>query len=230
MLKTPMLLLTMSVCALAGAQLKDRAPGDWDISVRYPRFSSAGPLARAANAILAAREQKVFRGFRERARKELPSLKKDFPQAQYGLTLSPHRITDRPTLVSAYIDRYDYLGGAHGTSRFEAYNWALVDGKVRAVHLQDLFQPGTDAAREASRALVAIMKSRRYTPSNVASGEWTHLTREQMDRFVVGTSGVLFLFDQYDLGAGAEGARKVLVPFSKLPHLDRRGVLRALFR
>lgn len=229
MRKAPILFFALGTCSLASAQLRDRQPGDWDISVQYPRFSSKGPLSRAANAILVARERKVFRGFRERARKELPALKKDVPQAEYGLTLKPHRITDRPALVSAYIDRYDYLGGAHGTSRFEAYNWALVGGKVRPVRLRDLFRPGTDPVTESSRALMEVMKRQKDTPSNVASGDWKRLTHEQEDRFVVGTSGVLFLFDQYDLGAGAEGARQVLVPFAKLPHLDRNGVLKALF-
>ena len=210
--------------APAGAQLTDGS-GDWTISVRYPRFSAKGPVARAANAAMATREKALFRAFLKRARAEVRGLKEYNPNATYMLTVRPHRITDRAGLASGYVDRYDFLAGAHGTSRYEVVNYGRVGGRVRALRLRDLFLPGTDARREASRGVLATVRATGEEPSRVESGEWAGLTAAEAERFVVGPKGILFLFDQYELGVGAEGSPAILVPFSRLRGLDRRGVL-----
>lgn len=160
----------------------------------------------------------------------MPGLRKEGIPGSYELEVEPHRLSDRATVASGYVDRYDYLAGAHGTTSFDALNFGMVRGRARAFGLKDLFRPGEDAVGQASRAIVDALKANKDTPSNVASGDWKRLTAAQRDRFVVGKLGLLFLFNQYDLGSGAEGPRTVLVPYAKLAGLDRRGVLAELMR
>lgn len=214
--------------ASASAQLKADRAGYWTLSVQYPRFSAKGPVARAANAAAAAQERRAFREFLAQARKEMPEIKENGGVGSYMLEVKPHRLADRATVASGYVDRYDFLAGAHGTSSFDVINFGRVRGQVRPFGLKDLFRPGEDAVGQASRAIVAALKAEKETPSLIVSGDWTRLTAAQRDRFVVGKLGLLFLFNQYDLGSGAEGPRTVLVPYAKLPGLDRRGILAGL--
>lgn len=207
------------------AQLTANRADAWTISVRYPRFVAGGPAARAANAAASTQERREFREFSSRARREVPTLRGQVTTAKYELRVMPHRITDRPGLASGYVERYAYLAGAHGTTQYTALNY----GSRGPLGLRDLFRPGVDGAAEASKALVGIMKAMKDAPSNVADGSWTHLTPQEANRFVVGRLGVLFLFDQYEVGYGAQGAPKVLVPWAKLPGVDWRGALAPLF-
>ncbi len=222
--------MTVLLASLILTQLRAKKANAWDLSVRYPRFSAAGPVAQKANESASARERKVFRDFLAQAEHDIPDLKRQGSAGTYQLEVKPHRIVDRPGLASGYVDRYDYLAGAHGTTRYEVVNYGLVEGRVRPLRIGDLFEAGDDAVGEASHALVAIMKAMKDAPSDVASEKWTRLTPEEADRFVVGKLGVLFLFDQYDVGYGAQGAPKILVPYAKLPGIDRNGVLAAVFR
>ncbi len=196
----------------------------WTISVRYPRFSAGGAVTRVANALASRREREVYREFLTAARKESADT-----AAPWFLEATPHRLLDRATVASGYVDVSEYQGGAHPSSSFRAVNVGLFNGRARAFGLKDLFRPGEDALGVASRALVTILKAYKEPPSYVKDGTWKGLTTAQQNRFVVGKLGVLFLFDQYDLGPGVEGPRTVLVPFAKLPGLDRRGLLAGVF-
>ena len=192
--------------------------GWWDADVAYPRFVSKGEVARAANAFSAKRERKTFDDFLRDAKREMPEVKRNGGAGQYEIDVSPHRITDRSSVCSGYVDVYADTAGAHPTDFYEAVNYGRVGGKVRALRLRDLFRPGVDAVGQASHGLLAIMKldKKEDQPSDVASGEWTRLSPEQAERFAFGKLGILFLFGRYDIGPGIEGSRMVLVPWSKL--------------
>ena len=204
--------------------------GWWDVEVAYPRFVAKGAVARAANADSAKRERKAFDEFLRDAKQSMPDVKANGSAGQYELDIVPHRITDRPTVCSGYVDAYVDSAGAHPSNYYEAVNYGLVGGKVRALHLKDLFRPGVDAVGQASKGLLAVMRRDKESdqPSDVASGEWTRLSPDQAERFSFGRLGILFLFGRYDIGPGVEGSRTVLVPWSKLPGIDRKGVLKAV--
>ena len=208
-----------------------QAPQGLAIDVRYPRFSAGGPVSRAANAEAAARERRETSRFRAQYRKDLPELRKDgVADRGYQLSITPHRITDRAGLASGYVETYGYLAGAHGSTGYDAINVGRVRGRVRPLGLRDLFRPGEDATGQSSRALLAILKAEKEPMGWVASGEWKGLTKDEVDHFVVGRLGVLVLFGSYELGPFSDGTRTVLVPYAKLPGLDRSGVLATFLR
>ena len=198
------------------------------VQVQYPRFRAAGPVARLANAEAAARERRATSLFRAQYRKDLPELHKEDIKLGYELSTVPHRITDRTALASGYVQRYDYMAGAHGVASYDAINVGLVRGRARAFGLKDLFRPGQDAVGQSSKALLAILRAENEPMASVDSGEWKGLTKEESERFAVGPKGVLFLFGHYDLGTYSDGTRTVLVPYAKLPGIDRKGVLAAV--
>ncbi len=218
------------VLALLAPQtgLVAKKAGWWDVAVAYPRFTAGGPVARAANAASAARERKVFAGFVADAKREMPDIKKQGSPGSYQLDTTPHKTADNRAVCSGYVERYDYLAGAHGTTGYEVLNYAVLRGWAQAFTLKDVFRRGEDAVGQTSRALKSIILAGKDAPSGVASGDWKGLTEAESHRFVVGRLGLLFLFNQYDLGAGAEGPRQYLVPYAKLPGIDRKGILKGL--
>ena len=214
--------------ALVLTQLTAKKPDWWELKVRYPRFKTPGAVARAANAASSARERKVFRDFLAEARRDMPGLKKEGSAGTYQLETTPHVTADRAGVCSGYVERYDYLAGAHGTTRYEVLNYGVLRGRAQAFTLKDVFRRGEDAVGQTSRAIAAAFKREPEVPSMIESGEWKILTERQSHRFVVGKLGLLFLFNQYELGSGAEGARSVLVRYRDLPGLDRGGALKGL--
>ncbi len=191
-------------------QLTARQPG-WALDVRYPRFSSHGAPARRANAAARAREREAFDAFLARAKREASASKSPVARARYELRATPHRIADRPGLVSGYAESHARLPGGRGPTKYATLNY----GPEGELGLADLFVDPRSAGLAASEALLGIMRAMKSPPSKVASGEWTRLTDDQADRFAVGRLGVLFLFDQGELGA--EGAPRVMVPWARLP-------------
>ena len=203
---------------LAAPALSAHRQGWWDVEVAYPRFAARSAVARAANADSAKRERKWYADFLADAKREMPEVKARGGAGQYELDVSPHRIADRPRVSSGYVEIYVDSAGAHPTNLYEAVNFGLVGGRVRALRLRDLFRPGVDAVGEASRGLLAAMRlTPDDVPGDVASGEWTRLSPEQAEKFAFGKLGILFLFGRYDIGPGVEGSRMVLVPWSRLP-------------
>jgi len=208
------LLATVALLAAsAPAQLKAYKKGWWEISVRYPTFHSAGAPAKAANTACRKLEKAASDAFLAEAKKEMPRLKKMKAPGHYTLTVSPAIGVDRPDLVSGYVQRDEYEAGAHPHTSFQAINYGLGGHPVT---LRNFVVATTDPIATASLAIISEFKKTANPPSAIANGTWKRLDADQAKRFVVTQKGLLFLFDEADLGAHAEGYFKILVPFEKL--------------
>lgn len=225
-MKTPIVaFLFLFVLSAASAQLNDFSPGKWSVSVQYPRFRAGTPVAAEANRWASRREREVFGAFLAQAKQDLPELQKVMSHARYELLVRPTVSLQTGELCSGYVESYAFTGGAHGSTTFETVNFS---GSGRRLQLQDLFPKGTDGRKQASFAILEQMLGSGKA-SAIQDGVWKELTAEQSERFVLTKSGILFLFNDYELGAYSEGRFKILVPFDKLAGLDRKGPYRALF-
>ncbi|HRJ27901.1 MAG TPA: RsiV family protein [Fimbriimonadaceae bacterium] len=228
--------MTLFIClfflaGLSSAQLVNRKPGSWDISVQYPRFLSKGPVAAAANAESKRLERQTFEDFLADARVGVPELRKMGSGTGYYLLVVPTRTVDTPEVVSGYVVHELFTGGANVNTFFEAMTWARVNGKIRPVTLQDLFLPGVDAREECSKAILAHFFARGGdSPSSIFSGSWTSLSPEQMKSFALAPDGLIFLFGKYEIASGAEGRFTIKIPYSELLGLNRNGVLKSVIK
>lgn len=214
----PALSVSLFLAASSFAQLVSEKKDWWSIKVSYPTFLNRSATAGAANQLCRRLEKSVFEGFLAEAKRDLPDIKKMHSAGQYELLVIPTKTMDSAALCSGYTTNYRYTAGAHGTTTYTVLNIGIGGA---ALSLRDLFIPGVDGARECSFSILAhFLKTGEA--SSVQSGEWTQLTPEQARRFVVTPDGLLFLFDQYELGASAEGTFKVLVPFASLHGLKPR--------
>lgn len=205
-----------------------RRSGWWDILAQAPRFRAPGMVARKANAMGRTIARQQYDWMLAQARKDLPAQKKVNPAAEYSLDMRPTVVVDSPFLASAYWQNDGFFAGAHGTTSYVPLNVAKFGSKVRTVRLADLFRKGVDPVAICGSALLRTLEARKSPPMWVQTGEWSKLTKDQAEQFVLSRKGVTWLFENYTLGPYAEGTWKVLVPFDRLRGLDRRGVLRFL--
>jgi len=205
------------------AQLSSKGKG-WTINVSYPVFKNRSTTAATANKWARTWEKKVFNAFVKEKNEGLPELQKMGSAAGYELEVNSKVTMDTALLCSALVETYRYTGGAHGNVGYQTINQAA----GRRIKLQDLFAKGVNGRREASFAIIEnLLPTGRM--SYVQEGTWTELGPEQAENFVVTPVGLLFVFGHYELGAYAEGTIDVLIPFSKLPGLDRKGPFAGIF-
>lgn len=204
---------------------RDR-PGGWTAQASYPRFGSASPVARLANRTVAARSRRNMDAFIRYAREHPENLTPNVPyQHQSAATVTLSR---RP-LVSLYLVEDEFLGGAHGNQSYEPLSFGLVRGRPRQLRLEDLFRPGERARWLcADRVLAKLRDNPRAEYVRDGSVTSDRLAREEL-KFVITPTGLLFLFDPYQLGSYAAGMFKVAVPFAEFGDaLDGAGPLQPL--
>lgn len=215
-----LIILILGLCAasLSFAQLTNVKKGYWDIKVSYPTWKNRSTTAGPANAAARRFEKQAYNQFLAQAKKDLPELKKMNSAAEYQLLIQPTVTMDTALFCSGYVTRYDFTGGAHGNTTYQAMNYTM-GGK--SLKLQDLFESGVNGRDVCSAALVKKLKADK-TGSMVEDGSWTKLDNDQAKRFVVTKTGILFLFNSYDLGAYAEGAIKCEIPYTMLTGLNKK--------
>lgn len=234
-------LLMAAACACSLAYAQDQADrpdggpvfsnhneGMWDIDVQYPHFGAAGDVPVQVNEDLAASAEAEYSAFLAKAESEVPKLREIGSPGMYILLVRPTVTTDLPELCSGYVERMEATGGANANTTYSAFTFVAAGDGVQQLQLADLFSDGTDGIAEASAAALAEIEAWDSQPSYVADGSWTELTPEQAQRFAVTPIGLLFLFNKYELGPGAEGPRTVLVPYASLTGLDAEGWLKPL--
>lgn len=202
----------LAAAAGAHAQLVSKRAGYWSISVEYQNFSRPTQARKGASLWLRKREKQVFNEFLAEAKRGAPELKRLGSAASYVLLVTPTWSMEGDEFCSGYVTSEAYTGGAHGLTTYEPFVFGSNGKRLR---LADLFQPGIDSRRECSYAVLTELLA-QGKGSAVDSGEWKELSAAQAERFVVTQDGLLFLFDQGELGSMAEGPIQVLVSYSNL--------------
>ena len=181
----------------------------WEISVEYPHFESGGAVASKANAEAESAARAEFESFLALAEVEVPEMNASGFSGFYMLNVFPTVTMDMPELCSGYVERMEFTGGANPYYSFTAFNYAQDADGVRKLSLADLFDDRSDATEAASAAVLAEVQAWDSPASYALDGTWTALSPEQAQRFVITETGLLFLFDKYELGCGAEGTYTV---------------------
>ncbi|MDX2066162.1 MAG: DUF3298 domain-containing protein [Fimbriimonadaceae bacterium] len=200
------------------------------LRLRADRGTRPGtPLyARASSTVNEVITRDVAR-FRAAARRELPAIQAQFPEAFYELSLVPETTFDHPNLVSVRLSRYAYTAGAHGSARFQSMTFGMVDGKARVIALGNLFQPGFDYRAELSLHLARKL-SETGRASSLDEGNMSAEAALAAAQWNVGKDGLEFAFGNYDVNSYAEGTIVVTVPYRDLAGLNPASILRVALR
>jgi len=225
----PLLLGALAVVALAGPATKtlsNTKKGKWQAKGTYPQFGGSGTVSKLADKTIAAAAKSMFAGFLKEANE---ALGQHVPTGPYSYVSTFTVSTQTTTVISAYSATYQYTGGAHGMSTYGVFNFGMVGGRAKQLKLKDLFKAGVNPVPDISTAIIAKTMN-NPAAEWVKSGEYSAVSAQQAEIFVITKTGLLFLFDQYILGPYSSGQFKVLVPYSELSGLDPNGPVKGLVK
>lgn len=208
-----------------------RADGKrWEIKARIPKIHD-GAVARKADATISAVYQAQMVAFERAARTETRNPSYQMPQWAQD-TVATVSLA-QPDLVTAYIESYEFRGGAHGMTTYRGVNVGMVNGEARELRLEDLFAPGVPARR---LMLDAIKESLRANPRAAwfkpdADPSFLPSDDSLVAQWVLTPTGITFLLEQYLAGPYAVGAFFVKIPYSEYEdQLDPNGPLSPLLK
>jgi hypothetical protein len=202
--------------------------GLWKAEAHFARFSD-GPVAQRADARLSGDIQSALHAFARQARANAGKVGN--PDAEWQYLAETTVSLARPDLISAYVTSYWYTGGAHGMTYFDPINFGLVDGQVRPLTLQDLFQPGAGARWRCALAvksrLVDMPQALWFKPD--ADPAMKPIDSDLIRQWILTPTAIVFLIEQYIAGPYSSGPIFVKIPYTAFgDKLNPNGPLKPL--
>ncbi len=114
-------------------------------------------------------------------------------------------------IISLYFDRYQFTGGAHGTTTRYAQTWNLQ--KCAKVRLNELIVCQTGLKETV---LNAVIQQIERSPE-LYFDKYMELVRETFNEnsFYCTKKGITIFFQQYDIAPYSSGIREFLLPYSE---------------
>jgi hypothetical protein len=205
-------LLLASLEAAAGQALELKAEvlsvknRNIDVQVNYPHTGNA-----AIDAVLAANARKTVADFRD----ERPDFKHGDRRHVLDVTYAVER-NDGDMLglrFTTYID----LGGAHGSSAFETFNFEVPSG--RRVVFADIVD-GDEGLQRVSQLAIAQLTSQLAQPDHVGNADWIRNgagpDAENFRNVILEPHALRVWFAPYEVASYADGPLMVEIPLSAL--------------
>ncbi|MDM7460768.1 MAG: DUF4163 domain-containing protein [bacterium] len=190
----------------------------YTMEIRTPRF----PTEKSVGA-LANREVDAI----------VNQFKRDFLQAVAENRKSGYRVGEpfqlqvRPTvsiaradLISLHLEVFWWAGGAHPNTYLRVVNVGLMNGKPRLLKLRDILERGAseqEVMRRVTERLEATKRQRE--PSEEPWMPEGGIPREYWNSFILTPRALVWVFEPYAVGAYAEGAFFIRIPYSELQGL-----------
>jgi hypothetical protein len=213
------LLLVVALLAPLSAQpstntVTEEYPDRFSLDVTFPRFYEKGTAAVAADKAIAEWIPRKQKSFTSSALKQVADL--GVPTAAYELKISSEVTFYSPKrLISVTLDTYEYLGGAHGISTFQVFNFGDVRGKAKQLALADLFRKGSSYKPRVSELILAKLKEDEEA-ARVQSGEVKSFSDAQLNRFQIHPEGLTFLFEHSELAPYSGGRFRIELSVEEL--------------
>jgi hypothetical protein len=206
--------------------------GIWSVRVRYPQLEAPDlPMAATVNQDVAADIQSQIQAFEVG-----PAADQQEPGKVNTLNCSYTVALIRPDLASFILTWVDDTSGAHPSTTIETINYDLTQGTRLA--FSDVFSDTTAATAilsQQSRDLLHAVLGADYDPVVVNSGTVPDCpsssdatascpvsTGSSFGTWALTKNGLEVIFQEYQVGAYADGHPAVVVPWSALA-----GVLKA---
>ena len=143
--------------------------------------------------------------------KELKSLSAGHP---ISVTVRPKILNAEAPLVTVVLNSSSYLGGAHGSTAQQYYNFDL--NTQKRIALKDILQPKQDAVlKEKAYAAFKAWVIETELADNVSEYEqsWKFV---MTDNFYLGKQGLILQYAEYEIGPYVVGLPRLVIPYSEL--------------
>lgn len=138
-----------------------------------------------------------------------------FPVRQYEIYVDFNVTFNRDCIISLYFDRYEYTGGAHGSTVRTSDSWNIAC--KRPISLTDLFPAGTDIREYYKRAITAQIEQEAKKEFMLYFEDYENLVSRSLtlSNFYLTYEGVVIYFQQYEIAPYATGIPEFLIPYSE---------------
>lgn len=123
-----------------------------------------------------------------------------------------------PSLVSLFIDRTVYSGGAHANSQSDCATFGLIGGRAVRLKITDVLH-SSDLTSDIKELVMPGLMAKKH--SRMPDAEEPIIGKEWMTNWFVSPNGLTWIFEQGVIGAEAEGRFVVKVPWDRLNELIR---------
>ncbi len=141
-----------------------------------------------------------------------------FPTMVYQV-LTTYRVTyNDGCILSLYEERYEFTGGAHGSTVRESQTWNLQ--KCSRIRLRDLFgcaEPCKEVILREVRRQIAQNPALYFENADALAAETLN-----EDSFYCTPQGIVVYYQQYDIAPYSSGIREFLLPYGGCVYEPRR--------
>lgn len=132
------------------------------------------------------------------------SIENGFPVRPYEAYMKTNITYNECNMVSLYIDKYEYTGGAHGNTIRTSQTWLLNTGRI--IGLNDLFDTN-DYIIYILREINAQIAKQIETGENQYFDNYCQLVLENfnVENFYVTKDGIAIYFQQYEIAPYSSG-------------------------
>ncbi|MGI6453336.1 MAG: DUF3298 and DUF4163 domain-containing protein [Syntrophomonadaceae bacterium] len=137
--------------------------------------------------------------------------KSGYPERAYDATLTNTITYNSDCIISLYSDRYEFTGGAHGSTVRSSQTWNLQNGQM--LRIGDLFNTLFNYRRYI---INEVIRQIRENPEPYFENYET-LVEQYFDpnSFYCTPNGLVVYYQQYEIAPYASGIREFLLPYNQ---------------
>lgn len=188
----------------------------YEVEIGYPQFRRTdNQWAEEVNAIIKGAAFEQVEGIRNIANEAPWTLVRPAEEGFSSYSASSEVLMFRNNLLSIRISIATfYYGAAHGQRTSRCLNFYL--NPVHQIRLRHLLPNGG-----ADEKLVSTAVREHFCAAGFAPDDWqlmygTDPVRQNFNKFNLLDNGVLFTFDEYEVGPYSAGRQQVIVPYRRL--------------
>lgn len=144
------------------------------------------------------------------------SVKNSYPIHEYQAELAYTATYNQDDRVSLYTDRYEYTGGAHGTTTRSSDTWDMRRG--RRLTLAQVLPQSKDLSKRIQAHVIAQIRSQLATGAGQYFDNYEALVGQTFrpNQFYLTPEGIAVYFQQYDIAPYSSGIPVFVIPFEEL--------------
>lgn len=139
----------------------------------------------------------------------------DFPVRPFDVVTVFQITYNRNCVLSLYLDRYEYTGGAHGTTFRSSDTWNVACSSP--VRIKSLFSYANDVSEYVTDCIIEQITHVAMTEAEVFPYFDDYETRVKEyfnpNNFYLTHKGVIIYFQQYEIAPYATGIPEFLIPY-----------------
>jgi len=154
--------------------------------------------------------------FKNAVEEYIQSQSNDFPFRPYGAAMDYKVALNGKCHLSTYTDRYEYTGGAHGSTRRESAAFELRTG--RKLTMRSLFPQGEDYRRLILENAIKLADAENAKNPGIYFDNYQSLMVKYFspESFILTENGVAIYYQQYEIAPYSTGIVTFEIPYTVL--------------